>query len=63
MSEILDILDDKKKDGVSDIILLPPADEDSDGYDDSDTEDGLGEKLTRNILQVKKKMDIQRLYF
>jgi hypothetical protein len=54
MQEILDLIDDKEIKGVEHIYMQPPAGDDSDGYDMSDTEQGDGVKMKRNILQVDR---------
>jgi len=52
VNTILDLLDDNEGQGVQALYLNPPEGEDSDGYDDSDTEEGHPEDISRNILQV-----------
>jgi len=51
---ILDFLEERHIQTVEDIYLNPPSGDDSDGYDDSDTEEGEPHKISRTILQVKK---------
>lgn len=52
MNTILDLLEDDQNINVEGFYLNPPEGDDSDGYDDSDTEEGHPEALGRNILQV-----------
>ena len=49
---------------VDHIILLPPDGDNSDGYDDSDVEEGgEGSKLTLNILEVSNLFGRGGVYF
>jgi hypothetical protein len=52
VNTILDILDGNQNLGVEAVYINPPEGDDSDGYDDSDTEEGKATALSRNILQV-----------
>jgi hypothetical protein len=54
VNQILDILEEEEIVDVEEIYLQPPEGDDSDGYDDSDTEEGHSGKISRTILQVKK---------
>jgi hypothetical protein len=49
---ILDILDDNRGLGVEGFYLNPPEGDDSDGYDNSGTEEGDPDASSRNLLQV-----------
>ena len=49
---ILDILDDNRGLGVEGFYLNPPEGDDSDGYDNSDNEEGDPDAISRNLLQV-----------
>jgi hypothetical protein len=50
---ILDILEANGIQNMEGIYLDPPSGDDSDGYEDSDTEEGMPGKISRTILQVK----------
>ena len=52
VNTILDILGDNPGLGVQGIYLNPPEGDDSDGYDDSDTEEGEPTAIHRNLLQA-----------
>jgi hypothetical protein len=52
VNTILDLLEDNPGLGVQGIYLNPPEGDDSDGYDDSDTEEGGPEAIHRNLLQA-----------
>ncbi len=47
VNEILDLLEVEEIHNVEEIIINPPGGDDSDGYDDSDTEEGVAASLSR----------------
>ncbi len=54
VNQILDILDEEHLLDVDEIYLNPPFGDESDGYDESDSEAGDPVKISRTILQVNK---------
>jgi hypothetical protein len=54
VNEVLDLLEGQEIDTVDQIFILPPEGDDSDGYDESDTEEGQAVSISRTILQVHK---------
>ncbi len=52
VNSILDLLEQDDTVAVDGIYVNPPEGDDSDGYDDSDTEEGQSAALSRNILKV-----------
>ena len=51
----MDLLSDQPEVQVDRIYLNAPEGDDSDGYDDSDTEEGQADFLSRNLLKVSFK--------
>ena len=51
----MDLLSDQPEVQVDGIYLKAPEGDDSDGYDDSDTEEGQADFLSRNLLKVSFK--------
>jgi hypothetical protein len=52
VKEILNLLKGHSICNVEDIYLFPPEGDDSDGYDESDKEEGEAVLISRTILQV-----------
>jgi hypothetical protein len=50
----MDILEDDDDLDVEAIYVNPPQEDESDGYDNSDDEEGEAESLNRNMLQVNR---------
>ncbi len=53
VNEILDLLEVEEIHNVEEIIINPPGGDDSDGYDDSDTEEGVAASLSRPVLSTE----------
>ncbi len=53
VNQILDIPEEEEILDVEDIYLQPPAGDESDGYDELDTQEGQSGLISRTILQVK----------
>ena len=59
---IMDLLSDQPEVQVDRIYLNAPEGDDSDGYDDSDTEEGQADFLSRNLLKVSFK-NLNKFFF
>ena len=58
----MDLLSDQPEVQVDGIYLNAPEGDDSDGYDDSDTEEGQADFLSRNLLKVSFK-NLNKFFF
>ena len=58
----MDLLSDQPEVQVDGIYLKAPEGDDSDGYDDSDTEEGQADFLSRNLLKVSFK-NLNKFFF
>ena len=53
VNEILNLVCDKEGQGVHGFYLNPPEGDDSEGYDDSDIEEGDPVLIHKNLLEVR----------
>jgi len=63
VNDILDLLEEGEIDNVDLITVNPPEGDDSDGYDNSDTEEGAPHSLSRNLLRVSKNFCVCSRFF